>query len=113
MIARTELLGRIETVLGRSRIVALLGPRQSGKTTLARELAAGRESVIYDLEDPVDAARLALPKEVLASHGGLVVSDGSSESGPTVDIRDSWPRGLLAFRVTARWNSKTSNAAIL
>lgn len=75
MIARAKLLSRIETALGRSRIVALLGPRQSGKTTLAREVAAGREAVIYDLEDPVDAARLTLPKEMLASHDGLVVLD--------------------------------------
>ncbi len=75
MIARSELLGRLETAVGRSRIVALLGPRQVGKTTLAREFAAGREAVIYDLEDPVDASRLAMPKEVLGEPRGLVVLD--------------------------------------
>jgi len=75
MIVRAELLGRIETALGRSRIVALLGPRQAGKTTLAREVASSRPSVIYDLEDPVDEARLTLPKAALAAHAGLVVLD--------------------------------------
>lgn len=75
MIDRHELHSRLETALRRSRVVALLGPRQSGKTTLARQVAAGREAVIYDLEDPVDNARLALPKEALGSHRGLVVLD--------------------------------------
>jgi uncharacterized protein len=38
MIKRLELLGQIKRALSRSRIVALIGPRQCGKTTLARQL---------------------------------------------------------------------------
>ena len=38
--------------------VALIGPRQVGKTTLARRLAVAGDSVYLDLEDPVDAAKL-------------------------------------------------------
>ncbi len=38
--------------------VALIGPRQVGKTTLARRLAETADSVYFDLEDPVDAAKL-------------------------------------------------------
>jgi len=75
MIARPSLLSRLRTALGRSRVVALLGPRQAGKTTLAREIASDRESSFFDLEDPTDAARLALPKEALAERRGLVVLD--------------------------------------
>jgi len=51
--------------LSRSRIVALLGPRQAGKTTLARELAGKRQATIFDLEDPVDFACLGLAKQVI------------------------------------------------
>jgi len=75
MIARDQLKLRMETALMRSRVVALLGPRQSGKTTLARELASMRKATVFDLEDPVDSARLSLPKQVLGELGGLVVLD--------------------------------------
>ncbi len=50
-----------ETVAARLRqfpAVALLGPRQVGKTTLARRLAETADSVYLDLEDPVDLAKL-------------------------------------------------------
>jgi hypothetical protein len=75
MIDRSRLLHRIRTALGRSRIVALLGPRQAGKTTLARTLAAEGASTFFDLEDPTDQARLTLPKQVLESLRGLIVLD--------------------------------------
>lgn len=39
-------------------VVALLGSRQVGKSTLARQIAQGRNSVFLDLERPADAARL-------------------------------------------------------
>jgi predicted AAA+ superfamily ATPase len=42
--------------------VVLIGPRQVGKTTLARALAAERpDSVVLDLERPADRSRLAQP----------------------------------------------------
>lgn len=75
MIAREQLKIRVEEALKRSRVVSLLGPRQSGKTTLARELAGTREATVFDLEDPVDSARLSLPKQVLGELSGLVVLD--------------------------------------
>ena len=57
--------------------VAILGPRQCGKTTLARMFAReARGSVTYfDLEDPVDLERLRSPKSVLDPLEGLVVID--------------------------------------
>lgn len=75
MIERGLLKIRVEAALRRSRVVALLGPRQAGKTTLARELAGNREATVFDLEDPVDSARLSLPKKALGELGGLVVLD--------------------------------------
>jgi predicted AAA+ superfamily ATPase len=56
------------------RITALLGPRQCGKTTLAREFAASPEAY-FDLEDPVDLARLEAPRQTLGALTGLVVID--------------------------------------
>jgi predicted AAA+ superfamily ATPase len=56
--------------------VALLGPRQVGKTTLALEVARARPSVYLDLESEADRARLADPEAYLAQHEDkLVVLD--------------------------------------
>src|SRR4051794_1759306 len=48
--------------------VALLGPRQVGKTTLALEVATGRPSRYLDLESPTDRARLADPEHYFTDH---------------------------------------------
>ena len=75
MIARhgleTEVRGRLKS----NPVVALLGPRQCGKTTLARQVASGRQAHYFDLEDPADAASLAAPREALSGLRGLVVLD--------------------------------------
>ena len=56
--------------------VALLGPRQVGKTTLARAIAASRESVYLDLENPNHIRKLADPLRYLSAHEKrLVVLD--------------------------------------
>ena len=52
MIKRLALLRQVRTALARSRVVALIGPRQCGKTTLARELVEGQSPNYFDLEDP-------------------------------------------------------------
>ncbi len=74
-IVRARYLERVRTALGRSPIVALLGPRQCGKTTLARDVAAERESTYFDLESPADQKRLENPEFALGRLGGLVVID--------------------------------------
>lgn len=76
MIDRADYLKEIRRKLSKRRIVALLGPRQSGKTTLARELIGSFDEVSYfDLEDPVDQVRLEQPREALGPLTGLVVID--------------------------------------
>ena len=52
MILRSNLTAAIKTALERSRVAALLGPRQSGKTTLARSFVASGSFNYFDLEDP-------------------------------------------------------------
>jgi predicted AAA+ superfamily ATPase len=74
-IKRTILAGRVERALRVNPVVALIGPRQCGKTTLARQLAKARRSTYFDLEDPLDLERLAQPKIALGGLDGLVVID--------------------------------------
>lgn len=75
MLKRTLLLNRLRTGLKANPAVALLGPRQCGKTTLARQLARGSRSTYFDLENDVDLARLTEPMNALESLRGLVIID--------------------------------------
>jgi predicted AAA+ superfamily ATPase len=75
MIQRPSLVAAIQTALDRSRIVALLGPRQCGKTTLARQFLPSDSLNYFDLEDPLSLARLDEPMTALGGLTGLVVID--------------------------------------
>lgn len=75
MIRRTSILSALNNALARSRVVVLVGPRQSGKTTLARELLAEDSVNYFDLEDPTSLARLDEPMTALRPLKGLVVID--------------------------------------
>jgi predicted AAA+ superfamily ATPase len=75
MIRRPQLQARIALALKRSRIVGLIGPRQSGKTTLARHLVASDSANYFDLENPTSLARLTQPMTALEELRGLVVID--------------------------------------
>jgi predicted AAA+ superfamily ATPase len=75
MIARPIYIDAVSTALQRSPVTALLGPRQCGKTTLARQLSQKRESHYFDLESPVDRQRLQIPELMLGSLSGLVIMD--------------------------------------
>ncbi len=75
MIPRPSLSRQIETALARSRIVALIGPRQCGKTTLARTFVPPDSLNYFDLEDPVSLTRLEEPLTALRDLRGLVVID--------------------------------------
>jgi predicted AAA+ superfamily ATPase len=75
MIERRTVYTQIETALRRSRVVALIGPRQSGKTTMARQFVTPESLNYFDLEDPVSLARLDEPMTALRDLRGLVVID--------------------------------------
>ena len=75
MIERTRYIQQVKTALGRSPITALLGPRQCGKTTLARMIASGQKSTYFDLESQADLRRLENPGMMFNSLSGLVVID--------------------------------------
>jgi predicted AAA+ superfamily ATPase len=75
MISRRHLSDQVQTALRRSCIVALVGPRQVGKTTLARVFVDFQSANYFDLEDPVSLARLTEPMTALVSLRGLIVID--------------------------------------
>jgi len=75
VIERNGYIEFIKKALERSRAVALLGPRQSGKTTLARELVEIHSPNYFDLEDQSSLIALTDPKGVLEPLKGLVVID--------------------------------------
>jgi predicted AAA+ superfamily ATPase len=75
MIQRPELLARIENRFRSNPVVLLQGPRQCGKTTLARQFAARRQAEYFDLESPADVSRLAQPVTALEPLTGSVVID--------------------------------------
>ena len=75
MIDRPLDLSAIRRALRRTRIVALLGPRQSGKTTLARQIVPVDSANYFDLEDPRSLARLEAPDLALRPLRGVVVID--------------------------------------
>jgi predicted AAA+ superfamily ATPase len=75
MIPRTALIDKLKMALARTRVVVLAGPRQSGKTTLARQLLDETSANYFDLEDPAALARLDEPMTALGPLRGLVVID--------------------------------------
>ncbi|MCP4799553.1 MAG: ATP-binding protein [bacterium] len=72
MIKRNEYQNKIKKALSRAPVVALLGPRQCGKTTLAKEIES---SHYFDLESPADQNRLINPEMALESLSGLIIID--------------------------------------
>lgn len=75
IIDRATYKRRLREALARSPATALLGPRQCGKTTLARAIAQETDARIFDLESPRDQLRLQNPELALADLTGLVVLD--------------------------------------
>jgi predicted AAA+ superfamily ATPase len=77
---RQHYLSQLRDLVDRNPVVALVGPRQCGKTTLAKAHArtasrAGRSVEYFDLEDPIDLARLDNPRLALEPTRDLVVID--------------------------------------
>lgn len=73
---KRSLTAQLLEAIDYSPAVVLLGPRQSGKTTLALELARERPAIYLDLESEQDRAKLAQPELYLADHlDKLVILD--------------------------------------
>jgi predicted AAA+ superfamily ATPase len=75
MIPRPDAIERIAAVFKVHPVAALLGPRQCGKTTLAKMISEREPHTYFDLENPVDLRRLSAPMSTLEGLSGLVVID--------------------------------------
>lgn len=75
VIDRKADVALVRAALRRSRVVALLGPRQCGKTTLARKFVSPDSLNYFDLEEPQSLARLTEPDTALRPLEKLVVID--------------------------------------
>ena len=75
MVARPIVVEKVFHGLRRSPDTAIIGPRQCGKTTIARQIANERVSHCFDLEDPEDDLRLREPKLNLSSLVDLIILD--------------------------------------
>ena len=74
-IERRQLTSQLSGLLNAFRAVELVGPRQVGKTTLARQFIDVSSPHYFDLEDPLSRQRLSDPVTALAGLHGLVVID--------------------------------------
>ncbi len=101
MIDRVGYKSRVAKALTRAPVVALLGPRQCGKTTLAREFMPAVSPQYFDLEDPLVAHLFDQPRQLLEPLRGLVVIDEAQrrpELFPLLRVladRDSTPARFL------------------
>lgn len=75
MLPRLALENLVRLALGRSRGVILRGPRQSGKSTLARQFLDRESPNYFDLEYPPHAQRLEQAAYTLEQLSGLIVID--------------------------------------
>lgn len=104
MLDRAAHRTKLQQLLKRNPVVALLGPRQIGKSTLARAIAAEwkRGGTYFDLEDDADVRRLAEPSHTLAPLRGLVVIDEVQrrpELFPALRVLADRPRTPARFLV--------------
>lgn len=103
-IDRPRHLSRLSALLRDSPVVAILGPRQVGKTTLARAIArkqSGRTTV-FDLENEADLSRLSDPMLALDALRGLVILDEihrRPDIFPTLRVLSDRPRKPARFLV--------------
>lgn len=104
MIARIA-ESAVEGALRRQAAVALVGPRQVGKTTLALDIAQRRPSIYLDLESPSDRARLADAEMYLGAHEDKLVILDEIHRMPEVFriLRGIIDRGRRSGKRTARF----------
>ena len=86
LVPRPAVIAQNNRQLAIHPIVALLGPRQCGKTTVARMIAEQQPSTYFDLENPVDVRRLSAPLTVLEALTDLVIIDEVQRQPPLFEL---------------------------
>ncbi|MDZ7794256.1 MAG: ATP-binding protein [Spirochaetia bacterium] len=103
MIPRSQYKNHIVKAIKRSKVTAILGPRQCGKTTLATEISKEIQSHFLDLESPSDRAKLQNPEQYLTGIPGLIIIDEIQQS----------PELFQVLRVLADRSDKNGRFLIL
>jgi predicted AAA+ superfamily ATPase len=114
MIQRLRYLQRVKKALSRSPVAALLGPRQCGKTTLARQLMPHDHPQYFDLEDPVVAQLMENPMTALQDLRGLVVIDEAQRQPklfPILRVLADRPRRQATFLILGSASPELSRQA--
>jgi uncharacterized protein len=114
VIARRRYVDRVKKALSRNPIVALLGPRQCGKTTLARQMIPADYPQYFDLEDPVVAQVLENPMTALEALRGLVVIDEAQRQPklfPVLRVLADRPRQPATFLILGSASPELSRQA--
>lgn len=96
---------RLIEALESTPAVALLGPRQVGKTTLAHEIGDNRPSIYLDLESDLDRAKLSDPEAYLATHEDKLVILDDVHRAPEIfrQLRGLIDRGRRRGKTTGRF----------
>jgi predicted AAA+ superfamily ATPase len=102
---KRRLTDRLAYLLAHYPAVALLGPRQVGKTTLAQEIAGERPSVYLDLESPAGRAKLSDPEQFFADHEDELVILDEVHRAPEIfrTLRGATDRGRGRGRKAGRF----------
>lgn len=75
MISRQRIEAEVRQSFAHTPVTTLLGPRQCGKTTLARQIGDQLGATLFDMQDPEVAAAFQNPKLVLSPLEGLIILD--------------------------------------
>lgn len=104
MIAR-HIIAQLDEALARQASVALIGPRQAGKTTLARAIGESRPSLYLDLETERDRAKVADPPRFLGDHTDELVILDEIHRMPSLfeELRGIIDEGRRAGKRTGRF----------
>lgn len=100
-----RITAELNELIDSSPAVALIGPRQVGKTTLALAIGDGRPSVYLDLESDADRAKLAEPELYLAEHADKLVILDEVHRLPNLsqNLRGLIDRGRRSGKRTGRF----------
>ncbi|HRN36530.1 MAG TPA: ATP-binding protein [Flavobacteriales bacterium] len=114
MKERNELLAELGLKLRSNPVVMLIGPRQCGKTTLARTLARKQKASYFDLESPSAFSAMAEPYNILSVLRGLVIIDEAQhrpELFPVLRVLADRPRTPARFLLLGSASPELSRQA--
>jgi predicted AAA+ superfamily ATPase len=105
MMIERRVAAEVKGLLAHMPAVALIGPRQAGKTTLALEIAEQQPSIYLDLESAGDRTRIAEPELYFADHADelIVLDEIHRAPGLFEALRGVIDRGKREGRATGRF----------